>query len=346
METYLVNIAIIGCGYWGQNLVRSFDQIKGCRIKAICDRAPERRSSIEERYGGIPTVEDYRAVLAAPEVGAVVIALPAADHYRATLEALESGKHVFVEKPLALRPEQGAELVEVAASKGLILFVGHTYLYNECVQRVKTYIDSGDLGGIYYIYSQRLNLGLVRRDVNVMWNLAPHDVSIVLYWLGEMPERASARGISFLQEGVEDVVFVHLEFSGGRTVHIHTSWLDPNKVRRMTLVGSKKMVVYDDVSADAKIQIYDKGISRPTIDASLGEYSEFGQFQLIHRAGDLVIPQVAISEPLRNECLHFIDCVTTGSKPVTSGEEGLQVVRVLAAAERSLREGGVSIPVV
>ena len=341
----MLNLAIIGCGYWGQNLVRSFHQIGDCRIWAVCDKSPERRISIEERYPGIPTVQDYRAVLADPGVDAVVIALPAADHYRAALEALESGKHVFVEKPLALRTEQGADLVEKAAAKGLVLFVGHTYLYNECVQRVKTYIDSGDLGRIYYIYSQRLNLGLVRRDVNVMWNLAPHDVSIALYWLGEMPERASARGISFLQEGVEDVVFTHLEFSGGRTVHIHTSWLDPNKVRKMTLVGSKKMVVYDDVSADAKIQIYDKGISRKTIDTSLGEYREFGQFQLIHRAGDLVIPQVTFTEPLRKECLHFVDCLTTGCRPMTSGEEGLQVVRVLAAAERSLREGGASVPV-
>ena len=223
--------------------------------------------------------------------------------------------------------------------------VGHTFEYNPAVQKVKEYIKGGDLGEVYYIYSQRLNLGQVRRDVNVFWNLAPHDISIVLCWLEEEPESVSAKGVTVLQKGIEDVVFLHMKFPGGRSAHIHTSWLDPNKVRRMTVVGSKKMVVYDDTLADARVQLFDKGVDRKNLSQNLGEYDDFGKFQLIQRAGDLLIPKVDATEPLRVECAHFVECVASGKKPQTDGANGLRVVKILEAGQASLNENGIEVAV-
>jgi predicted dehydrogenase len=261
-------------------------------------------------------------------------------HFDFARKALEAGKHVFVEKPLATTLEDAAALVDLARKNNLILMVGHTFEYNAAVQEVKKYIDRGDLGDVYYLYAQRLNLGKVRDDINAMWNLAPHDISIVLYWLGQEPVSLQARGITCLQEGLEDVVFLILNFPGGVSAHIHTSWLDPNKVRKMTVVGSKKMIVYDDTSAEARIQIFDKGIDRKNIDVNLGEYDSFAKFQLIQRAGDLLIPRVHFAEPLRTECAHFIECIEKGETPRTDGESGLRVVKILEAADASLKENG------
>jgi predicted dehydrogenase len=224
--------------------------------------------------------------------------------------------------------------------------VGHTFEFNAAVQYVEKCIEQNELGQIYYIYSQRLNLGVVRSDINALWNLAPHDISIALRWLKKMPVRVDARGYTYLQPGIEDVVYLNMEFEDGVAVHVHVSWLDPGKVRRMTVVGSEKMVVYDDASTEAKIQLYDKGIDRRGLDGSLGDFDSFGKFQLIQRAGDVLIPRIDFAEPLRSECQHFVECIVTGKKPLTDGENGLRVVKILAAASRSLAAGGASIELV
>jgi predicted dehydrogenase len=336
----MIQVGVIGCGYWGQNLVRNFHQLKSCELQAVCDTDPKRIQYVHTNYPGVRTTEVFEDILKDPGIDAVVIALAAEMHFEFAEKALQAGKHTFVEKPLATTSRDAETLVGLAQDKGLVLMVGHTFEYNAAVRQVKKYIDEGLLGDIYYIYAQRLNLGRVRDDINAMWNLAPHDISIILYWLSQQPEAVQARGVSCLQEGLEDVVFLNMEFPWGVCAHIHTSWLDPNKVRKMTVVGSKKMVVYDDVSADARIQIFDKGIDKKNLRLNLGEYDDFGKFQLIQRAGDLLIPKVDFAEPLRLECGHFIECIEQGRMPLTDGASGLRVVKILEAASESLKNNG------
>jgi predicted dehydrogenase len=249
----------------------------------------------------------------------------------------------MVEKPLAQPRAQCRDLIELAERSRLTLMVGHVFLFNAAVRRMKDYIDSGELGEVRYIYSQRLNLGQVRTDVNALWNFAPHDLSILMYWLDNVPESVIARGYSYVQPGIEDVVFMTLDFPNNVGANVHISWLDPFKIRRMTVVGSEKMIVYDDVSADARITIYDKGVARtrrPDAQISLGSYETFAEFQLLHRAGDVLIPKVEFTEPLLLECQHFIDCIQSGERPLTDGESGLRVVNVLETAQSSLAAGG------
>lgn len=339
----MLEVGILGYGYWGPNLARNFNQLRGANLHTICDLGDDRIAYVREHYPNVNTTKDYREVLSNPEINAVVIALPASLHYRFAKEVLLADKDVLVEKPLALKVDEAKELIQIAEEKDKVLMVGHTFEYNVAVRKVKEYIDAGELGNIYYIYSQRLNLGRVRADVNAMWNLAPHDVSIVLYWLGEEPAQVSARGITFLQKGIEDVVFLNLDFADGRSAHIHTSWLDPSKVRKMTIVGSKKMIVYDDVSSEDKVKVYDKGIAKKNISDNLGQYDDFGKFQLIQRAGDILTPKINFVEPLMLECSHFIECVENRKKPLTDGENGLRVVKVLAAAQKSLYNGGMAV---
>jgi predicted dehydrogenase len=283
-------------------------------------------------------------VLSDPDIDAVVIATPVQSHFALARRALEAGKHVLVEKPLARTSAECAELIGHANRAGRVLMVGHVFLYNTAVQRMKAYIDQGELGEVRYVYSQRLNLGQVRHDVNALWNFAPHDLSILQYWLGGTPDRVLARGYSYVQPGIEDVVFMTLDFPGGVGANVHISWLDPFKIRRMTVVGTEKMIVYDDVSAEARITIYDKGVSRTRRagagEPSLGGFETFGEFQLLLRAGDILIPKVDFGEPLANECRHFIDCIKTGATPLTDGASGLAVVRVLEAAQASLDSAG------
>jgi len=340
-----VNIAVVGAGYWGPNLIRTFNSLDTARVVTICDTNKQRLKHIKEQYGDVSTTLDYNEVLKDTNIDAVVVATPADNHYKLTKECLLADKDVFVEKPLALSVIKAEELVKLARKKSKIIFIGHIFLYNAAVVKIKEYIKQDELGDIYYIYSQRLNLGRVRQDINAMWNLAPHDISILLYWFDEMPIKTSAKGITYLQDGLEDVVFMNLDFANGKCAHIHTSWLDPNKVRKMTIVGSKKMIVYDDVSNDAKIQIYDKGITKKTISDDLGSYDNFGKFQLIHRAGDLLIPKIDFIEPLSAECKHFIECINTKRRPLTDGENGLEVVRILEAAQKSLKSGGLPVDI-
>jgi len=302
----------------------------------------ERINYINLNYPQIKTTNEYREILNEPNIDAVVVATEARSHFNFAKQILESDKHVFVEKPLSMTIKQALELVKLAEEKNKVIMVGHTFEYNSAVRYLKDYIKNGNLGKIYYIYSQRLNLGRIRQDINVMWNLAPHDISILLYILEKIPISVSAKGISYIQEGIEDIVFMTLTFEDEITAHIQVSWLDPNKVRKMTVVGSKKMIIYDDVDEN-KIHIYDKGIDKKNISNFLGEYDDFGKFQLIHRAGDILFPKINFVEPLRMECYHFVDCVINGKKPLTDGYDGLRVVNVLEAAQKSIEKGSVEI---
>jgi predicted dehydrogenase len=344
-EKKKINLAQIGVGYWGRNLLRSFFRAERVGRLIAVDPSPNAQKWIRREYPTVEIGSDFDAVLADPDIQAVALATPANTHAALARKALEAGKHLFVEKPLALSAVEAQSLVQLARKKTRVLMVGHTFLYNEAVRTIRQYIQDDLLGEIYYVYSQRLNLGRVRSDVNAMWNLAPHDLSILLYWFGEMPSAVSAKGRDFLQDGIEDVVFVVLEFLKGISAHIHVSWLDPNKRRSMTLVGSKKMVVYEDTSADAKIKIYDKGITKKNLTESLGEYDNFGKFQLIQRAGDLLIPKIAFREPLREEANHFLESVASGQPPLTDGVHGLHVIQILEAAQTSLKNGGISVDV-
>ncbi len=348
----MVGIGVIGFGYWGPNLVRNVASLSEARLRVVCDRSADRLQEVGRLYPGVDLVDSAVEVLNRSDIDAVILATPADTHFDLARRVLESGRSVFVEKPLARSASECEQLIELAAKKDLVLMVGHTFEYNAAVEYVDDLISRRDLGQIYYIYSQRLNLGVVRQDVNALWNLAPHDISIALRWLKKEPARVCARGYTYLQAGVEDVVYLDLEFDDGVAVHIHVSWLDPGKVRRTTVVGSRKMVVYDDASTEAKIQVFDKGIDREPITpdgpayASLGEFDSFGKFQLTQRAGDLLIPKIDFTEPLKRECSHFVDCVRENRRPLTDGESGLRVVRILEAGTKSLRQGGIAVDIV
>src|SRR6266571_368696 len=333
-----LNVALVGLGYWGPNLARNFAALVETQLHTLCDMQPDRLARFARQYPGAKARSDFQAVLADPEVDAVVVATPAASHFDLASAALRAGKHVMVEKPLARTSAQCRDLITLAAARGLTLMTGHVFLFNAAVRKVKEYIQSGELGEVYYIYTQRLNMGRLQSDVNTLWNFAPHDFSILCYWLETTPERVMARGYSYIQPGIEDVVFVTLDFPGGVGANVHLSWLDPRKVRCMTVVGSRKMVVYDDMSPDAKIVVYDKGVTRQSQGAvSLGRYESFGEFQLLLRAGDVLIPKIDFVEPLQVECRHFAECIQTGARPLADGYNGLQVVEMLEAAERALR---------
>jgi predicted dehydrogenase len=340
MGRTVVRVGQIGLGYWGPNLLRSLRSLPHAQVVAVADSDERRLADVAGSGPGLGVTRDYRELLARPDVDAVVVAVPASLHARMVGEALEAGKHVFVEKPLAMTVADATRVVELAAQRQRVLMVGHTFLYNAAVRRLKEYITSGELGDVFYLYAQRLNLGRVRQDVNALWNFGPHDVSILLYLLDAAPQDVSARGFAYLQPGLEDVVFMTVTFPGGISAHVHISWLDPHKVRRMTVVGSRKMVVYDDVSVDARIVLYDRGVDRvPTAD-SPRDFGNFAEFQLALRHGDITIPALKFPEPLQLECKHFIDCIVDGSTPLTDGRHGLEVVKVLEAAQQSLDQDG------
>jgi predicted dehydrogenase len=327
-----VKLAQIGHGYWGKNLLRVFSRVEGGELVLCCDPDPGALQAAAKSVRGLETAGDVGIALGRADIDAVIVATPAAQHYAQAKAALEAGKHVFVEKPLALTVEQAEELVALAKRQGKTLMVGHTFLHNDAVQWVKRMIDSGELGEVYYAYLQRLNLGRVRQDVDALWNLAPHDIAIALHWFGETPVEVTHSGVAFIQEGIDDVAFVNMRFPSGRFAHIHVSWLDPSKTRRAVVVGSKKMVLYDDTSSDAKIVVYDKGVDRKNM-TEAEAFETFAQFQLIHRAGDVWIPKVPFREPLQVEAQHFVDCLREGRAPLTDGQNGLDVVRTLCAAK-------------
>ena len=334
-----ITVAQIGCGYWGPNVLRSFTAQPDCWVKLVAEINIERQEYVRANFPRSEVVLDINPVLADPEIDAVIVATPATSHYLIAKRVLESGKHVFVEKPLATSTKEADELVSIAAANKRILMVGHTFLYNAAVRYAKKLLDDGGLGQLYYIYSQRLNLGQVRTDVNAWWNLAPHDVSILLHLMnGELPSSVSAVGVSYIQPGIEDVVFATLKWESGITGHVHVSWLDPGKTRKMTLVGSRKMVIYDDVSDD-KIVILDKGVEVvPKIGEKM-DYDQSDSYQLIHRTGDIWLPKISFQEPLKVEAAHFLDCLQTGKTPLTGPQHARDVVNILEATQIALCSG-------
>jgi predicted dehydrogenase len=325
-------LAQFGCGYWGPNLLRNFSVLPDCSVKYVADKSADRRAFVERNFPQTRAVESCDAVLDDPEIDAVVIATPAETHFRLAKQVLEAGKHAFVEKPLATKASEVDELSDCAAERNLIVMAGHTFIYNSAVRYVKQLIDAGELGEIRYIYSQRLNLGRIRADIDALWNFAPHDISIIQHWLGDPePVSVTRQGMAYMQEGIDDVVFLNLEYPGKIIANIHVSWLDPQKVRKMIIVGSRKMVVYDDI-AENKIAIYDKGIDRKAI---LGENMDFDNPQPLpfnYRSGDILLPQVKFTEPLRVEAEHFKDCILNSQVPITGLKHARTVVSILERA--------------
>ncbi|HYX30986.1 MAG TPA: Gfo/Idh/MocA family oxidoreductase [Pyrinomonadaceae bacterium] len=330
-------LAQIGCGYWGPNLLRNFSAQKDCWVKLVVDQSAERRAYVEANFPKSQTSAVIDAALADTEIDAVVIATPAGSHYELVKAFLAAGKHVFVEKPLATNSADADDLIKLSERAGKVLMAGHTFLFNPAVRYVKQVLDRGDLGDTYYIYSQRLNLGQVRSDVNAWWNLAPHDVSILLYLMnGELPVSVVGWGLDYIQLGIEDVVFATLTWANRMMAHIQVSWLDPGRVRRMTFVGSRKMIVYDDVSDD-KIAIFDKGIDRVPLAGERMDFDNFNNYQLFHRTGDVLLPKIQFQEPLKLESAHFLECLREGAAPLTGPKHARDVVAVLEAVDRSIR---------
>lgn len=330
-------IGVAGVGYWGKHLARNLAELG--HLAAVADPDPDQLGWARRRLPGVRCFTDSAEVLRRDEVDAVVVATPPPTHYAIARAALEAGRHVLLEKPFTCSSKRAAELVRLAAERGLTLMGGFTFLYNGAVRKVREYIRSGDLGHIYYVFSQRLNLGRVRSDVDVWWNLGPHDTSIILYWFDAMPVEVSGWGFSYLQPGIPDVALVSLRFADGRAAFVHVSWLDPNKVRAATVVGSSKMVVYDDASTDRKVQLFDRGIDRLE-NGRPPSFEDFAQFQLLQRVGDIHVPKVDFEEPLRVECRHFVECIEGGADCLTDGRTSLKVLRVLEAAGRSMAEKG------
>ena len=330
-----IRIGVVGFGYWGPNLVRNVDKLAGAELVVACDTSEASLARFATLYPNAATTTDSASMLADYNLDAVVVATSAPSHFAIASAVLEAGKHCFVEKPLTLTSDDAETLVRMAEERNLVLMVGHLMLYHSAVNYIKQVIDSGELGDILYLYAQRLNLGKVRTEEDAFWSLAPHDVSIVLYLLGEEPDRVSATGAAYLNDGVEDTVFANLHFPSGRMANIHVSWLDPHKIRKFTLVGTKKMLVFDDMEATEKVWIYDRGVE-PKEALAYGE-------DLTLRFGDISVPYLTMTEPLGIEVRHFLDCCRTGTMPRSSGRDGLAVVRVLEAVEESIRQGGAPV---
>lgn len=335
----MVKVGVVGCGYWGPKLARNFHELPSSHLTWLCDLRQHRLDHLKELYPQVQTTRDCRQVWDS-DVDAVAIATPVSSHHRLSLEALRRGKHVLVEKPLAASAVQAEEMVSAAAARGLTLMVGHTFEYNPAVEAMRTIIGEGVLGEIYYARGTRVNLGLLQPDINVVWDLAPHDISILMFILGADPFAVSARGEAYIQraKGIHEVAYVTLYFPQRVMADLRLSWLDPVKMRRITVVGSKRMLVYDDIAED-KVLIYDKGVEVPP-------YSDTPEeFHASYRHGGGISHPIDWVEPLRRECAHFIDCITTGGCPRSDGHVGLKVVKVLEAAQRSLLNGGTSEPV-
>lgn len=333
-EDNAIAVAVIGCGYWGPNLVRNLSQLPVSKVKYCCDLEDRRLSHMKTLYPQVATTKRFEDLIEDPEVEAIAIATPVSTHFPLAKACLEGGKHVLVEKPLASSIAEAEELNRIAAEHGLVLFAGHTFVYNAAVEKMKTLVEAGELGEVFYISSTRVNLGLFQEDINVIWDLAPHDISILNYILGREPVTVSTFARSYIRPGIEDVAFVVLQYPRGVVAHIHVSWLDPCKIRRTTLVGSKKMLVYDDTSTLEKIRVYDKGV---TIQP---HYDTFGEFQLAYRFGDIIVPKINDVEPLKMECIHFIECIRNGTSPRSDGRSGLSVVKVVERACESAKLGG------
>jgi predicted dehydrogenase len=335
----VLNIGVVGCGYWGPNLIRNFSSLPQCRVKQACDINEERLTYIKNRYPLIATTKEYENLLRDSELDAIVLATPVHLHHEFAKKSLLAGKHTFIEKPMAASAEKCAELIALATKKNLTLMVGQTFIYSVPVCRIKEIVDSGDIGEIQYISSRRLNLGLFQKDINVAWDLASHDISIILHLMGRLPVSVNCQGKAYMTKNIEDVTNMSLNFDNGGFAIIHSSWLDPNKVREMIIVGSRKMIVYDDTEPLEKIKIFDKRVEIPP------HYDTFAEFYFSYHYGDAYIPHLRQVEPLKVETQHFLDCIRNGKKSRTSGEEGLRVIQILEAASRSLKNNGAKVEI-
>jgi predicted dehydrogenase len=340
----MVRVAVVGAGYWGINHVRSFAQLPTAQLVAVCDPRKEALARAHKLAPDAVKIESYEELLTRADVDAVVLATPAGLHAAQVQAALHAGKHVFVEKPMALSPADAEAMTKLAHEKKLVTMIGHLMLYHPGYAKLRDIVTAGDLGELLYMYAIRVNLGKLRHDENALWSFAPHDISMILDLMGREPVNVAARGECYLQKGIEDVVFVNLSFDAGADkprpmAQIQLSWLDPRKERRLTVVGSKKMVVFDDEHPTEKLRIYDKGYDRPP------EFTQYGEY-LTLRQGDISIPRLNMAEPLEVECRHFIDCIANGKTPRTDATHGRAVIRVLDAAQRSLDQGGAPVSLV
>lgn len=332
-----IKVGIIGCGYWGPLLVRNFRNSSDCVLNGICDLNQSRLKHLQRLYPDLNCITEYERFFGDLNVDAVVIATPVKSHYSLAKESLLAGKHVFIEKPMATSAAECEELIEIADSKGLVLMVDHTFLYSSAVRKIAEIVEAGDIGDIRYINSRRLNLGLFQKDINVAWDLAPHDISIILHILGEFPISVNCQGNAHVTANIEDVTNMSLLFRHKRFATIQSSWLEPRKVREMTIVGSRRMIVYDDLQTHEKIKVYDVRVERPP------HYDTFAEFQYSYHYGDSYIPHLHQEEPLKAVCEHFLDCIRNGSVPLTSGRAGLELVRILEAASGSLKANGAPV---
>jgi len=332
-----IAIGVLGCGYWGPLLVRNFKGLPDCQVKAVCDMSQARLTHLATLYPDIEGMTDPQQFINGCGLDAVVIATPVQHHYSLAKASLLAGKHTFIEKPMASSSEQCEELIDIAERNGVVLMVDHTFLYSAPVRKIAEIVQAGDLGDIRYINSRRLNLGLFQKDINVAWDLAPHDISIILHILGEFPTAINCQGNAHVAPQVEDVTNMSLSFPHKRFATIQSSWLEPRKIREMTIVGTRRMIVYDDVRTREKIRIYDVRVERPP------HYDTFAEFQYSYHYGDSYIPHIQHEEPLKLACQHFIDCIETNSQPVTGGRQGLEMVRILEAASASLKMNGAPV---
>jgi predicted dehydrogenase len=334
MKNKSLKVGVVGCGYWGPNLIRNFNALSDCDVKLICDTDVDRLSHLKSLYPVVDTTTSFDQLAQDSEIDAVAVATPVRHHFKMAKQCLLAGKHVFIEKPMASSVAECRELISLAAERNLTLMVGHTFIYTTVVKKIKEIIDKEELGDILYISSRRLNLGLFQQDINVTWDLAPHDISIVLYLMDKLPLSVNCQGKAHIAPGIEDVTNLSLNYGNGGFASIQSSWLDPNKVREMTIVGSKRMLLYNDLEPLEKIKIYDKHVETPP------HYDTFAEFHCSYHYGDMYSPYIKQVEPLKEECQHFLDCISTGDKPITSGLEGLQVVQILEAASQSLQKEG------
>lgn len=335
--TKQIKVGVVGCGYWGPNLIRNFRALPDCSLKVMCDINQDRLKHLRTLYPEVEGSTDFNHLVNGAGLDAIVIATAVRFHYQMAKASLLAGKHTFIEKPMAASARECEELVQIAQEKGLVLMIGHTFLYSPAVRKIKELVEWGDLGEIRYICARRLNLGLYQKDINVAWDLAPHDISIILHIMEENPTTVNCRGSAHVTPGIEDVTSMWLNFSNDRSAIIHSSWLDPRKTREMTIVGSKRMIVYDDIAAIEKIKIYDARVERPP------HYDTFGDFHYSYHYGDMHVPYLKQEEPLRSECQHFLDCVKEGISPLTDGRRGLELVKILEASSQSLKLGGAPI---
>jgi len=334
-----ISVGVIGCGYWGPNLVRNFRSLANCQVKAACDLNADRLKHLQTVYPEIEGISDYTQMLGPDGPDAVAVAAPVKYHHPIAKACLLAGKHTLVEKPLAASSAECAELMEIAERKGLILMVGHTFLYSAAVRKIASIIHGGDIGEIRCITARRLNLGLFQKDINVAWDLAPHDISIILYILGEFPRVVNCQGNAHVSPGIEDVTNMSLSFRNNRFATIQSSWLEPRKIREMTFVGTRRMIVYDDIQTSEKIRIYDARVERPP------HYDTFAEFHYSYHYGDSYIPHVQQEEPLKVECQHFLDCIRSGNPPLTGGRSGMDLVRILEASSESLAANGAPVEI-